>query len=109
VSYPLPGTRFHDAVRAQLGAQRNWVDSDDLAMLYRGPFSTGFYRQLHRVVHREFRLRRAAGTTSAVAHVARAAVRPTSRERLGRARDAVLLPVDEHLLRRRARSEATAS
>lgn len=59
VSYPLPGTEFHAAVRAQLGARQNWVDSEDLAMLYQGPFSTAFYRQLHRVLHREFRARKA--------------------------------------------------
>ncbi len=58
VSYPLPGTRFHDAVRAELGTQRNWQDSSDLAMLYRGPFTTEFYRQLHVVLHKEFRARR---------------------------------------------------
>jgi anaerobic magnesium-protoporphyrin IX monomethyl ester cyclase len=28
-------------------------------MLYQGPFSTAFYRQLHRAVHHEFRLRQA--------------------------------------------------
>jgi hypothetical protein len=28
-------------------------------MLYHGPFSTSFYRWLHRVLHREFRARRA--------------------------------------------------
>jgi hypothetical protein len=27
-------------------------------MLYRGPFSTAFYRQLHRVLHKEFRATR---------------------------------------------------
>ncbi len=59
VSYPLPGTKFHAAVHAQLGARQNWVDSEDLAMLYQGPYSTAFYRQLHRVLHREFRARKA--------------------------------------------------
>lgn len=58
VSYPLPGTPFHHRVEASLGSTRNWVDSDDLAMLYRGPFTTAFYRQLHRVLHREFRARK---------------------------------------------------
>ena len=58
VSYPLPGTPFHERVEASLGSTRNWVDSDDLAMLYRGPFTTEFYRQLHRVLHREFRARK---------------------------------------------------
>lgn len=59
VSYPLPGTKFYDRVKAELGAKQNWVDSADLAMLYRGPFSQDFYRVLHRRVHHEFRLRRA--------------------------------------------------
>lgn len=59
VSYPLPGTRFYERVRAELGAKQNWRDSEDLAMLYRGPFSTAFYRQLHELVHREQRLRTA--------------------------------------------------
>jgi radical SAM superfamily enzyme YgiQ (UPF0313 family) len=59
VSYPLPGTKFHAAVRAQLGVQQNWYDSDDLAMLYRGPYDTRFYRQLHRVTHLEFRREKA--------------------------------------------------
>ncbi len=59
VSYPLPGTRFFAAVQHELGTKQNWQDSDDLAMLYHGPFSTSFYRWLHRVLHREFRAQRA--------------------------------------------------
>ncbi len=59
VSYPLPGTRFYEAVKTQLGYQHNWVDSNDLAMLYQGPFSTAYYRQLHSVVHKQFRLQKA--------------------------------------------------
>ncbi len=59
VSYPLPGTRFFERVEKQLGVRQNWYASDDMAMLYHGPFSTAFYRQLHRFVHLDFRLRRA--------------------------------------------------
>jgi anaerobic magnesium-protoporphyrin IX monomethyl ester cyclase len=59
VSYPLPGTRFFTAVQHELGSKRNWQDSEDLAMLYNGPFSTAFYRWLHRALHREFRAQRA--------------------------------------------------
>jgi radical SAM superfamily enzyme YgiQ (UPF0313 family) len=55
VSYPLPGTRFHAAVGEELGVKRNWVDSDDLDVMYQGPFTTGFYRKLHAVLHKEFR------------------------------------------------------
>ena len=57
VSYPLPGTKFYERVKAQLGEKQNWNSSTDLAMLYHGPFTTEFYRQLHTVVHQEFRLR----------------------------------------------------
>ncbi|NUQ84931.1 MAG: B12-binding domain-containing radical SAM protein [Anaerolineales bacterium] len=59
VSYPLPGTKFYERVQLELGAKQNWVDSEDLAMLYRGPFPTEFYRVLHARVHHEFRLRQA--------------------------------------------------
>ena len=59
VSYPLPGTKFFERVKMDLGEKQNWVDSDDLAMLYRGPFPQEFYRILHGRVHHEFRLRRA--------------------------------------------------
>ena len=59
VSYPLPGTKFYERVRAQLGETQNWVDSDDLAMMYRATFVPDFYRTLHAVVHAEFRAARA--------------------------------------------------
>jgi anaerobic magnesium-protoporphyrin IX monomethyl ester cyclase len=59
LSYPLPGTGFYERVKAQLGKKTNWQDSNDLAMLYQGPYSQEFYRLLHRRVHHEFRLRRA--------------------------------------------------
>src|SRR5574341_574213 len=59
VSYPLPGTKFFENVREQLSEIQNWQDSNDLAMLYGGPFSTAFYRKLHSVVHKEFRARKA--------------------------------------------------
>ena len=55
VSYPLPGTPFYERVRHKLGERANWVDSEDLAMLYRGPFGTAFYRQLHTIVHKDYR------------------------------------------------------
>ncbi len=59
VSYPLPGTKFFERVKLELGEKQNWVDSEDLAMLHRGPFPTEFYRILHGRVHYEFRTRRA--------------------------------------------------
>lgn len=58
VSYPLAGTTFYERVKDQLGMKHNWLNSSDLAMLYHGPFTTDFYRQLHKVVHKEFRARK---------------------------------------------------
>ncbi len=51
VSYPLPGTRFHQIVAAQLGARANWRDSGDLSMMFQGAYSTGFYRALADAIH----------------------------------------------------------
>ncbi|HEY7372466.1 MAG TPA: radical SAM protein [Polyangia bacterium] len=59
VSYPLPGTRFHARVQAQMGEKRNWTQSDDLDPLFPGLFSRDFYRRLSRTVHAEFRTRHA--------------------------------------------------
>jgi anaerobic magnesium-protoporphyrin IX monomethyl ester cyclase len=58
VSYPLPGTKFYNNVKHELGERVNWIDSQDLAMLYKGPFRTEFYRQLHTVVHKDYRSRK---------------------------------------------------
>jgi radical SAM superfamily enzyme YgiQ (UPF0313 family) len=58
VSYPLPGTGFYDKVQAEMGSKTNWDHSDDLALMYRGTFSTAFYRRLHRYVHKRFQTRR---------------------------------------------------
>ena len=59
VSYPLPGTKFFERVKMEFGDKQNWLDSDDLAMLYHGTFPTEFYRVLHGRVHYEFRARKA--------------------------------------------------
>lgn len=57
VSYPLPGTKFFERVKTEMGEKKNWTDSDDLAMMYRGTFSPQYYKQLHRYVHKVFRSR----------------------------------------------------
>lgn len=57
ISYPLPGTKLYESVESQLGNQQHWIDSSDLAMMYNGPFSTHFYRQLYITIHKEFRAR----------------------------------------------------
>lgn len=53
VSYPLPGTKFYEQVREELGAKTNWVDSDDLAMMFRGAYAGEFYRALRDALHAE--------------------------------------------------------
>jgi radical SAM superfamily enzyme YgiQ (UPF0313 family) len=58
VSYPLPGTKFFAKVKSDLKEKQNWIDSDDLAMMYRSTFSPAYYKQLHRYVHKVFRLRK---------------------------------------------------
>jgi anaerobic magnesium-protoporphyrin IX monomethyl ester cyclase len=67
VSYPLPGTTFYQRVHAQLGQKQNWVDSNDLAMMYHATYVPDFYRALHALVHAEFRARRSADALSRVA------------------------------------------
>ncbi len=65
VSYPMPGTKFFERVKLELGEKQNWLDSNDLAMLYQGPYPTEFYRVLHARIHDEFRARRALRRPSA--------------------------------------------
>jgi len=55
VAYPLPGTKFHAAVQAQLGARTNWEETGELAMLFQGTYTTGFYRLLRDALHDEAR------------------------------------------------------
>jgi radical SAM superfamily enzyme YgiQ (UPF0313 family) len=55
VSYPLPGTKFHQMVSDQLGPKENWSDSDDLDMMFQGAFTTEFYRALADALHLEVR------------------------------------------------------
>jgi radical SAM superfamily enzyme YgiQ (UPF0313 family) len=59
VSYPLPGTPFYNRVLKELGVKRNWDDSGDLAMLFRGAYQTRFYRALSRYTHKDHRIRMA--------------------------------------------------
>ncbi|MFO7261823.1 MAG: radical SAM protein, partial [bacterium] len=53
VSYPLPGTRFYEMVREQIGAKRNWEHTGDLAMMFHGTFTTAFYRRIRDLLHEE--------------------------------------------------------
>jgi anaerobic magnesium-protoporphyrin IX monomethyl ester cyclase len=67
VSYPLPGTRFHEQVQSRLGEKRNWDESADLDPLLPGVFSRAFYRRLSRTLHAEFRTRAALRALAQIA------------------------------------------
>ena len=53
VSYPLPGTRFYELVSEELGEKRNWFDSDDLSVMFKGAYTNEFYRTLRNALHAE--------------------------------------------------------
>ncbi|GGA03000.1 B12-binding domain-containing radical SAM protein [Dyella caseinilytica] len=56
VSYPLPGTKFYEQVKAQLGKKTHWDDSADLAMMFRGAYDSGFYRRVRDLLHEQVTL-----------------------------------------------------
>jgi radical SAM superfamily enzyme YgiQ (UPF0313 family) len=53
VSYPLPGTKFFERVKMQIGQKTNWSDSDDLSMMFHGAYTDEFYHALHDALHAE--------------------------------------------------------
>jgi len=67
VSYPLPGTPFHEQVKAQLGAKTHWEDSGDLAMMFQGRYTSGFYRAFRDLLHRQVKLANSNATSDAEA------------------------------------------
>ena len=55
VSYPLPGTKFFEKVKNELGEKSNWTDSDELKLMFKNTYPAAFYKQLHRYVHKNYR------------------------------------------------------
>jgi anaerobic magnesium-protoporphyrin IX monomethyl ester cyclase len=51
VSYPLPGTKFYDLVKAQLGGKTHWRESNDLDMMFHGTYTSDFYRAVRNLLH----------------------------------------------------------
>lgn len=106
VSYPLPGTEFYERVREQLGEKTNWVDSEDLSMMFKGAYTSEFYRALHDALHAEveswsapgawkFALHDAspAGLSADAQEIAERWMRVERLEQTCRNSDATLLPV----------------
>ncbi len=108
VAYPLPGTPFYDRVREQLGAKRNWTDSDDLAVMFPATYTPAFYRALHPLVHGEFRATQARALAGRLWREPWRATPRALRRLVSCARAAAMLPA----LRRRVErlsSEAPAT
>ena len=103
VSYPLPGTPFYDRVRDYMAGRQNWVDSDEMPMLYDGPYPTEFYHRLYARLHTEFRLSKATRDASVAGATIRLAVRGRPRRALSLLRDAILLPLEKARLERLGR------
>ncbi|MBR09162.1 MAG: radical SAM protein [Rickettsiales bacterium] len=58
VSYPLPGTKFYNVVKEDLQKKSNWVDSDDLDMMFQNTYQKGFYKILHRYLHNRYTIKK---------------------------------------------------
>ncbi len=53
VSYPLPGTKFYELVKAQLNGKTHWHESNDLDMMFRGTYTSDFYRTIRNFLHQQ--------------------------------------------------------
>jgi anaerobic magnesium-protoporphyrin IX monomethyl ester cyclase len=69
VAYPLPGTKFYEVVKEQLGTKTHWQESDDLAMMFRGTYTSDFYRAVRNLLHDEVSARAPRGVFDVAAHV----------------------------------------
>jgi anaerobic magnesium-protoporphyrin IX monomethyl ester cyclase len=65
-SYPLPGTVFYERVQKQIGAKRNWTDSDDLCVMFRAAYKDEFYIALRNALHAEVNSWRSSGSSENV-------------------------------------------
>lgn len=63
VSYPLPGTPYYEKVKKDLEKKSNWTDSSDLDLMFINNFSSAYYRQLYKFIHRRFQLNKAFYST----------------------------------------------
>ncbi|MFZ4721109.1 MAG: B12-binding domain-containing radical SAM protein, partial [Ilumatobacteraceae bacterium] len=68
VSYPLPGTRFHEMVKLELDEAANWNTSGDLLMMFHGTYPTEIYRELHLSLHDLLDLKRREAGLSRAQH-----------------------------------------
>ncbi len=109
VSYPLPGTKFYEQVKAQLGAKTHWQDSDDLTVMFHSAYDSDFYRTVRDLLHEQILLQQAG---EAVQPADRAAHNARwdeliAREREHRTRRASSAHTTSHLLAGPSRHAAT--
>src|ERR1700722_12794777 len=62
VSYPLPGTKFYELVKAQLRGKTHWQESNDLEMMFQGTYTSDFYRAVRNLLHDQITLQSADST-----------------------------------------------
>ncbi|MGB6306984.1 MAG: radical SAM protein [Steroidobacteraceae bacterium] len=63
VSYPLPGTRFYELVKAQLRGKTHWQESNDLEMMFQGTYTSDFYRAVRDLLHEQISLQTAGAAS----------------------------------------------
>jgi anaerobic magnesium-protoporphyrin IX monomethyl ester cyclase len=68
VSYPLPGTKFYELVKAQLGGKTHWQESNDLEMMFQGTYSSDFYRAIRNLLHDQITHQTADGAEDSGEH-----------------------------------------
>jgi radical SAM superfamily enzyme YgiQ (UPF0313 family) len=56
IAYPLPGTPFHDQVRERMISSADWRHTAENRLLYRGQYSTRFYRWVQRWLRKEWQV-----------------------------------------------------
>ncbi len=66
VSYPLPGTKFFEKVKAGLTDKTNWTDSDEMQLMFKNTYQPAFYKQLYKYVHKTYRVHKDVQTVRAV-------------------------------------------
>lgn len=94
LSYPLPNTRFFQQVREQMGTKRNWSDSEDLCVVFKGAYTDEFYRSIRDALHLEVDSWREGDELN---QVGRAWDAIETAERFSRNPDATVLPMrNEH-------------
>jgi anaerobic magnesium-protoporphyrin IX monomethyl ester cyclase len=94
LSYPLPGTRFYERVQAQLGSKRNWMNSDDLCIMFTAPYTDEFYRVLRDAMHAEVATWSSATAPTSHESAQQLWQRVVEMERYGRNPDALTLSDD---------------